>query len=347
MSFSSDLLNWYDHCARTLPWRGERDPYRIWLSEIMLQQTQAETVKGYYARFLAAFPNVAALAAADEQEVLKLWEGLGYYSRARNLHRAARIVAGQLGGAFPPDAEGLRRLPGIGPYAANAIASIAYGEPVPALDGNQARVLSRVLAWEAVVKTPFDLLAPALERIPPDRPGDYNQALMDLGAMICTPRSPNCAVCPVACHCRARGDAALDYPRKAAPIAKKEQDRTILLMLMKGKLLVRRRPKGLLGGLYEFPALEGRFDDEASLADALAAQGFGGVRLVRPLPGARHVFTHLVWRMDGWLAVCNAAPEGFVCVDRAQLTALPFPSALRVYRKIAEDVVGQEVPGEG
>ena len=297
----------------------------------MLQQTQVETVKDYYARFLAAFPDVAALAAADEQQVLKLWEGLGYYSRARNLHGAARIVAGQLGGAFPPDAEGLRRRP----------------EPVPALDGNQARVLARVLAWEAVVKTPFDLLVPALERIPRDRPGDYNQALMDLGAMICTPRSPNCAVCPVACHCRARGDAALDYPRKAAPIAKKEQDRTILLMLMKGKLLVRRRPKGLLGGLYEFPALEGRFDDEASLADALAAQGFGGVRLVRPLPGARHVFTHLVWRMDGWLAACDAAPGDFVAVDRAQLNALPFPSALRVYRKIAEDVVGQEVPGEG
>ena len=143
MSFSSVLLNWYECCGRTLPWRGERDPYRIWLSEIMLQQTQAETVKGYYARFLAAFPDVAALAAADEQQVLKLWEGLGYYSRARNLHGAARIVAGQLGGAFPPDAEGLRRLPGIGPYAANAIASIAYGEPVPALDGNQARVLRR------------------------------------------------------------------------------------------------------------------------------------------------------------------------------------------------------------
>ena len=344
MSFSSDLLNWYDRCGRTLPWRGERDPYRIWLSEIMLQQTQAETVKGYYARFLSAFPDVAALAAAGEQEVLKLWEGLGYYSRARNLHGAARIVAGQLGGVFPPDAEGLRKLPGIGPYAANAIASIAYGEPVPALDGNQARVLSRVLAWDAVLKTPFDLLNPALEWISRDRPGDYNQALMDLGAMICTPRSPGCANCPVAGHCRARAeDAVRDYPRKAAPAAKKEQDRTILLMMMEGKLLVRRRPKGLLGGLYEFPALEGRFDGEASLADAMAAQGFGGVRLIRPLPDTRHMFTHLVWRMGGWLAACDASPGGFIAVDRLQLSALPFPSALRVYREIAEDVLAQEV----
>ena len=196
MSFSSDLLNWYDRCARALPWRGERDPYRIWLSEIMLQQTQAETVKGYYARFLAAFPDVAALAAADEQAVLKLWEGLGYYSRARNLHAAARIVAGELGGAFPPNAEGLLKLPGIGPYAANAIASIAYGEPVPALDGNQARVLSRVLAWEPVIKTPFDLLSPALELISPDRPGDYNQALMDLGQGSVPPVPPAATPAP-------------------------------------------------------------------------------------------------------------------------------------------------------
>ncbi|MBQ3305268.1 MAG: A/G-specific adenine glycosylase, partial [Clostridia bacterium] len=203
MSFSTDLLAWYDHSARSLPWRGERAPYRIWLSEVMLQQTQAETVKGYYARFLTAYPDVAALAAADEQAVLKLWEGLGYYSRARNLHAAARIVAGELGGAFPDSAEGLRRLPGIGPYVANAIASIAYGEPVPALDGNQARVLSRVLAWEEIVRTPFDLLSPATALMDRVRPGDYNQALMDLGAAVCTPKSPKCDACPVAGHCRA------------------------------------------------------------------------------------------------------------------------------------------------
>ena len=342
MSFATDLLTWYDRCARALPWRGERAPYRIWLSEVMLQQTQAETVKGYYARFLSAFPDVAALAAADEQAVLKLWEGLGYYSRARNLHAAARIVAGELGGAFPGSAEGLRRLPGIGPYAANAIASIAYGEPVPALDGNQARVLARVLAWEDVVRTPFDLLSPATALMDRARPGDYNQALMDLGASVCTPKSPKCDACPVAGHCRAfAGDAVPDYPRKRPPTVKKQQDWTILLLRENGKLLVRRRPKGLLGGLYEFVAVEGRFDSEGNLVAALEGRGFAGVRLIRPLPDAKHVFTHLVWRMRGWQAECAAAPEDYLAVDRDALNALPFPSALRVYRKIAEAITGE------
>ena len=337
MSFSTDLLNWYDRCARVLPWRGERDPYRIWLSEIMLQQTQAETVKGYYARFLAAFPDVMALARADERDVLKLWEGLGYYSRARNLHAAAKTVAFGLGGAFPPNAEGLRALPGIGPYAANAIASIAYGEPVPALDGNQARVLARVLAWEPVIRTPFDLLSPALGLLSRDRPGDYNQALMDLGAGICTPKGPRCEACPVAGHCRAHaaGDPA-QYPRKPAPAAKKQQDLSILLVSVDGKLLVRQRPKGLLGGLYEFVAIEGHFGDEAALAAALSARGFRGVRRVRPLPDTKHVFTHRVWKMQGWMADCDAAPKGFMAVDPSELQTLPFPTALRVYREIAE-----------
>lgn len=336
MSFSTDLLAWYDRCARSLPWRGEGAPYRIWLSEVMLQQTQAETVKGYYARFLAAYPDVAALAAADEQAILKLWEGLGYYSRARNLHAAARIVAGELGGVFPGSAEGLRRLPGIGPYAANAIASIAYGEPVPALDGNQARVLARVLAWEEIVRTPFDLLSPAAGLMDRARPGDYNQALMDLGAAICTPKSPKCDACPVAGHCRAFAeDAAPEYPHKRPPTVKKQQDRTILLMNENGKLLVRRRPQGLLGGLYEFVAVEGHFDDRADLVAALEGLGFAGVRLIRPLPEAKHVFTHLVWRMRGWQAECDAGPEGYAAVDREQLATLPFPSALRVYREIA------------
>lgn len=336
-SFSEDLLRWYDEnaAARALPWRGERDPYRIWLSEVMLQQTQAQTVKGYYARFLSAFPTVFALAEADEQAVLKLWEGLGYYSRARNLHAAAKRVAGDMGGAFPGDAAGLRRLPGVGPYAANAIASIAYGEPAPALDGNQARVLGRVLAWEDVLKTPFDLLEPALERIDRRRPGDYNQALMDLGASICTPKSPRCGDCPVAGHCRAlEEDAALEYPKKAPPAPKKEQDLTILLLYRNGRLLVRRRPKGLLGGLYEFVCVEGH-PDEPALADALAAMGFTGVQIERPLPDAKHVFTHRVWHMQGRLGSCETSPEGYTPVDREQLQALPFPSALKRYREIA------------
>ena len=331
MSFSSDLLRWYDANARELPWRGERDPYRIWLSEIMLQQTQTETVKGYYARFLATFPDVSALAAAPEEAVLKLWEGLGYYSRARNLHAAARRVAGDMGGAFPDTAEGLKALPGVGPYAANAIASIAWGEPAPALDGNQARVLSRVLAWEEVLRTPFDLLSPALDLIDRARPGDYNQALMDLGASICTPKAPRCGDCPVARRCAARAaDAAEDYPRKPAPVPKKEEDWTIVLVLVNGRLLVKKRPKGLLGGLYEFCAVEGH-PDAAALVATLMGLGLQNPRLIRPLPPAKHVFTHKVWRMKGWLAECPA--------DSAALAALPFPSALRVYRELAGELL--------
>ena len=332
MSFSEEILSWYDANKRDLPWRGERDPYRIWLSEIMLQQTQTETVKGYYARFLARFPTVADLAAAEEAQVLKLWEGLGYYSRARNLHAAARKVAHECGGVFPTDAAGLRALPGVGPYAANAIASIAYGEPVPALDGNQARVLGRVLAWEPELKTPFDLLKPAQSLISKDRPGDYNQALMDLGATLCLPKAPRCGLCPVAERCRAfREDAALDFPRKPAPVAKKEQDWTVLLMTCGDKLLVRRRPKGLLGGLYEFCAVEGWHDTEAVIA-ILEDMGFKNPVILEALPDARHVFTHLIWRMRGLRAACDAFPDAYTAVTPEQLDALPFPSALRTYR---------------
>ena len=340
MSFSSDLLSWYDSYGRSLPWRGEREPYRIWLSEIMLQQTRTETVKAYYARFLARFPTVFDLAAAPERDVLKQWEGLGYYTRARNLHAAAKRVAGA-GGAFPCDVAGLRALPGIGPYAANAIASIAFNECAPALDGNQARVLARILAWEPPVRTPFDLLEPAMALISRERPGDYNQALMDLGAMICVPKQPECDSCPVAGHCRAFAeDAALEYPRNPAPVPRKAQEWTILLVLLDGRLLVRQRPKGLLGGLYEFCAVEG-WHDAPALIRLLERRGLRNVNLLRRLPESRHEFTHLVWHMRGWLAECAVAPEGYTAVDAAGLEALPFPSALRAYREIAAELMEQ------
>ena len=340
MAFADDLLQWYDAHARALPWRGERDPYRIWLSEIMLQQTRTETVAGYYARFLARFPNVRALAEADEEEVLKLWEGLGYYSRARNLHAAAKRVSREMNGAFPDTARGLRSLPGVGPYAASAVASIAYGEVAPALDGNQARVLSRVLAWEEAIRTPFDLLGPALTLISRNRPGDYNQALMDLGATVCLSRKPRCGECPVAGHCRALAEeAVLEFPRKPAPVAKREQQWTILLLFHAGRLLVRRRGKGLLGGLYEFCPVEG-WPEAAALPDILEREGFGRVEVTGELPPSRHVFTNLIWRMRGWAGECERVPEGFRAVTRAELAALPFPTALRVYREAAQDSFG-------
>lgn len=338
MSLSKELLSWYDLNRRELPWRGTRDPYRIWLSEIMLQQTRVETVERYYQRFLERYPTVQALARAPEDDVLKLWEGLGYYSRARNLHAAARRVAEELGGAFPDSASGLRSLPGVGPYAANAIASIAYGEPVPALDGNQARVLSRILAHDAPLRSPFDLCAPAAEWIDRRRPGDYNQALMDLGASVCTPKKPRCGECPLAARCRAResGDPE-SFPRKQPPTAKRLESLTVVLVRCGQGVLVRKRPPhGLLAGLYAFPLIDGHPPLQA-LPQLLEDEGFRGVRPVQELPRAQHVFTHLVWQMKGALVDADEAPAGWIAVTDPDQVALP--SALRRYREIAAELL--------
>ncbi len=329
MSLANDLLLWYDENRRSLPWRGTKNPYRIWLSEVMLQQTRTETVMRYYEKFLSSYPAVQDLAAAPEDQVLKLWEGLGYYSRARNLHAAAKKVSYEYGGIFPRDAASLRALPGVGPYAANAIASIAYDEIAPALDGNQARVLSRILAWDAPVKTPFDLLSPALDLISRDRPGDYNQALMDLGAGVCTPKKPRCADCPIQNHCRAYLESDPEsYPKKLPPIAKREEDWTVVVALCEGKLVLRKRPaKGLLGGMYEFIMIEGH-PEKIDLP---------GVRILKELPPGKHVFTHLIWRMRGVLAEIPSCPEGFILAD--SLDEIAVPSALRIYREAAQDAL--------
>ena len=333
MQLNELLLNWYDSNARSLPWRGTRDPYRVWLSEIMLQQTRAGAVERYYARFLARFPDVFALAAAPQDEVLKLWEGLGYYSRARNLHAAAMRVA-ERGGAFPDTVEGLMELPGVGPYAARAIGSIAYGIPVPALDGNQMRVLSRCFAVERVLKTPFDLEDEALECIDRARPGDYNQALMDLGSAICTPKRPKCEQCPLSPICRAKDDP-VRYPLRPAPVAKREVSRTVFLIEAPLGFAIRRRDgEKLLGGLYEFPSAEGHLD-RADAEALLAELGFRGLRDFEPLPAAKHVFTHLVWQMRGWRVRAEHAPEGTLLADADGLRARAFPSALRKYFEIA------------
>ena len=337
MKLNELLLNWYHANARSLPWRGARDPYRIWLSEIMLQQTRAGAVERYYARFLARFPDVFSLAAAPQDEVLKLWEGLGYYSRARNLHAAAKRVA-ERGGAFPDTVEGLMELPGIGPYAARAIASIAYGLPVPALDGNQMRVLSRCFAVERVLKTPFDLESEALSCMDRARPGDYNQALMDLGAAVCMPKRPDCANCPLSPVCRGRDDPER-YPLRPAPVAKREEPRTVFLIETPDGIAVRRRDgEKLLGGLYEFPSAQGHLDRAAAEA-FLAELGFSDPREFKPLPEAKHVFTHLVWRMRGWHVRAEHVPEGMSAADAAGLRALAFPSALRAYHKLALELV--------
>ncbi len=330
--FHCALMKWHLASARDLPWRGEEDPYKIWISEIMLQQTRTETVKGYYARFLQAFPDVFSLANAEESKVLKLWEGLGYYSRARNLHAAAKMVAYELGGVFPDTLESLKKLPGVGDYAAGAIASIAFNLREPALDGNQARVLSRVLGITDVIKTPQALYDRALGLVPEKDPGEYNQALMGLGAMICLPRNPKCEMCPVRDVCTAfREGMQSELPRKPEKLKRKIETRAIAIVLDdEGKVFVQKRTSGMLIGLWEFPG----FTDARTVSDVQACleeMGFS-VKEVCETEKAKHVFTHLEWHMTGYVFRCAHAPEGSVFMDKKGIEALAMPTAIRAYR---------------
>lgn len=252
------LLAWFRRSARQLPWRGTRDPYRIWVSEVLLQQTRLQTMLPYYERFTDAFPTVHALAAADEEQVIKLWEGLGYYSRARNLHRAAKMIVNELDGRLPAKAEDWRRLPGVGRYTANAIASIAFAERVPVVDGNVKRVLARVFNVEECVddaKTERLLWSIAEALVARKSPGDFNQALMEMGSLICTPRSPLCDECPIrrVCDARALGrQESLPVRRKKKPVPHYEI--VAGAVRKNGRYLLGKRPsEGLLGGLWELP----------------------------------------------------------------------------------------------
>ena len=269
---AQQLLKWYQQHARSLPWRDDPAPYRVWVSEIMLQQTRVETVRAYFERWMAQFPDLESLAAADEQEVLQIWEGLGYYSRARNLHRAARMVVNELNGKIPADRQTLESLPGIGPYTAGAIASIAFGQDEAALDGNIRRVYARLFNIEQPLRernTEKQLWVIARQQLPTGQAGDYNQALMDLGATLCTPRNPNCTTCPLINLCEAYSlDLQEQRPvkslRKPVPhyiVAAAVIHRDQLVLIAK------RPPNGLLGGLWEFPG--GKQEDGESLPEAL------------------------------------------------------------------------------
>jgi A/G-specific adenine glycosylase len=271
-NIAQPLLNWYDRHARSLPWRDNPTPYRVWVSEIMLQQTRVETVVPYFERWMQRFPNLAALAAATEQDVLQAWEGLGYYSRARNLHRAAMQVMKHHNGNIPADREALEKLPGIGRYTAGAISSIAFGKDEPALDANIRRVLARVFNIDIAARSPAGerLLWDLAERtLPPGRAGDYNQALMDLGSSICTPRAPACLICPLSEMCEAR---ALGV-QEARPVLEAKQavphfTVTAAVIQRDAQILIARRPsEGLLGGLWEFPG--GKLEGEETLPQGL------------------------------------------------------------------------------
>ena len=325
------LLKWYDENKRDLPWRRTKNPYHIWLSEIMLQQTRVETVKGYYARFLSLFPTVEDLANAPEEQVLKAWEGLGYYSRARNLQKAARVIVEKHGGMFPCSFDEILSLPGIGPYTAGAIGSIAFGLPVPAVDGNVYRVASRFFGIREDVGIPSvqkEIRRLVEESIPSDRAGDYNQALMELGATHCCPGTPACDLCPwnEACDACSEGDAAsLPVHEKKKP--PKQMDVAVCLMTYQGSIYVTRREERMLKGLFVFQLVE----DEtrpAIVEQMLREEGFD-CRFARHLGEAKHVFTHRVWNMQILHFELNKVPDNGQMADLKELDRLPFPTAVK------------------
>lgn len=340
------LLDWYDANRRVLPFRGTRDPYAVWISEIMLQQTRTDTVSGYYTRFLKRFPNIAALAQADEQEVLKYWEGLGYYSRARNLHKAAQIMQREYGGRFPAAYEGIRALPGVGDYTAAAVASIAYRLPYPAIDGNLTRVLARVHGVREDVGRPSvkRLIHELGEReIDRERPGDWNQALMDLGATICVPGTPDCARCPLQAQCDAyaQGDAD-QLPIRAAARPPVPVDVGVGLVIAEGRVLMIKRDAALLKGLWTFLLCEGDSTPEG-MARKLEALGMQANRIT-PIGEARHVFTHRIWNMQLYRVDLSAVPQRMIgqWADAQTLTELPLPTAMKAARRAAMDILLKE-----
>ena len=307
------LLQWYHQNRRVLPFREDPTPYKVWVSEIMLQQTRVSAALPYFERFMAALPGIEDLAACTEDELHKLWQGLGYYNRAKNLQKAAQVVVSQYGGQLPADYQLLLQLPGIGPYTAGAIASIAFGLPQVAVDGNVLRVFSRLLASRADIGLPQTkkwMEGEVQAQQPKDQPGDFNQALMELGALVCVPGVPGCGRCPLAIICEGyRQGIAETLPVVPAKKAKTEHPICVLVLHdSTGRVLLHKRPaKGLLAGLYEPVLLEGRFTQKQ--AQEQLAHLAKGARLTTPLPTAKHVFTHRIWKLYGWL---GHLPDDFV-----------------------------------
>ncbi len=327
------LLAWYSENKRDLPWRREPTAYHVWVSEIMLQQTRVAAVMGYYQRFLEDFPTVEALARAEEDSLMKRWQGLGYYSRARNLQRAARVICDHYGGVFPGDYAAIRALPGVGDYTAGAIASIAFGLPYAAVDGNVLRVVSRLTADGRDISQPAVKrdVARRLEAVMPVKtPGEFNQALMELGATVCLPNgAPLCERCPARDFCQAHlADSTADFPVKPSKKARRVERRQVYLLFHQGRVALRKRPgKGLLAGLWEFPnTLEGE-----ALPLPLPPLEFVG--------NAKHIFTHIEWRMAGWAGKPDGPglPEGWVWATAHDLQhTYSVPSAFSAFVDIAE-----------
>lgn len=338
VDIADNLLGWYDTARRDLPWRappGARaDPYHVWLSEMMLQQTTVKAVAPYYREFLRRWPSVSDMAAAPLDDVLAAWAGLGYYARARNMHKTARIVAGELGGRFPRSAPALQKLPGIGPYTAAAISAIAFDEPATVVDGNVERVVARLFA----VREPLPGAKPRLRELaetltPATRPGDFAQAMMDLGATICAPRTPSCSRCPLRARCDAHAQGIAAVLPMRSPKAKRPERRGAAFLAVRedGAVLLRRRPEnGLLGGMMEPPTTDWRAEPWPQ-SEALAAAPVNADWRALPAP-VTHTFTHFHLSLDVYTAEFGAhtpAPSPCVWVARADLPGAALPSVMR------------------
>lgn len=338
------LLAWYDVGHRILPWREDPTPYHVWVSEIMLQQTRVEAVKSYYDRFMGALPDIQTLAEAGEEELLKLWEGLGYYNRVRNLNKAAQLIMEKYNGQMPDDYGELLKLPGIGSYTAGAVTSIAYGKKASAVDGNVLRILSRLrlderdIMQQSVKKQVEEELLEAMSDI---RPGDFNQALMELGATVCVPNgAPKCEECPWVKLCLAHKEGReLEFPVKSAKKKRTIEEKTILLIRDENKAALQKRPsKGLLAGMYEFPWLEGKLTEEEVLA-RLKTEGLS-VLHIKQVGESKHIFTHKEWHMRGYAVRVDElsrkkGPENYLYVERNEAKEkYPIPSAYAYYLKI-------------
>lgn len=334
------ILKWYDSYRRILPWRENPEPYNVWISEIMLQQTRVEAVKPYFERFINRLPDIKDLAEVEEEELLKLWEGLGYYNRARNLKKAAVMIMEEYDGKLPKSYEELLKLPGIGSYTAGAIASIAYNIKAPAVDGNVLRVMSRILlSTEDISKTSVKSKMENLliDYIPIERPGAFNQALIELGALVCIPNGiPKCESCPANFYCRAlKENKVMELPIKAVKKPRRIEDKTVLLLKVGNQLAIRKRSgKGLLAGMYELPNLEGHLS-EKDIIKQVEEWGFEVLSL-KQLQRAIHIFSHVEWKMKGYQIECinKEGQTPFTFVDSKQLEMeYPIPTAFEAYIK--------------
>ena len=333
------LLAWYGENKRPLPWREDREPYHIWLSEIMCQQTRVEAVKAYYRRFLQQLPTISALAQCPEERLFKLWEGLGYYSRARHLKRSAEIICREHGGVFPADYDSIRSLPGIGDYTAAAIASICFELPCPAVDGNVLRVVTRLCASSSDISkesTKAEVrraLRPLFEGV---SSGTLNQALMELGALICLPNhEPDCTHCPLLELCPSASGLWKDIPVKGGKKARRLETHTVLLLRCGDDWALRKRPPlGLLAGLWEFPNLPGSFDAQAAL-DAAAEWDCRPISLRRHIEKT-HIFTHVQWELPAWVIECKNRASAFTWASIAEIqNRYSLPTA---FRQFLEDI---------